>query len=238
MTISTGISGLNELAGGGFPERTINLISGPAGSAKTLFGMQFIFKGFTEYGEKGLFITLEESRENLLRASKAFGMDFDKFNGTDDIQLVDFGEMRKDLDLEEDVDLGIVSLRNLLDFIIKTVKETGATRLLIDSISAMGLYYNDVDEFRRELFRFCRILKDHDLTTVLITEANKSGETRFGIEQFISDSIIVLDYENVEGEYRRTITIYKMRFARHDPYKHPFLIMSDGIEIDSQETIY
>jgi len=238
MGVKTGIPGMDELTGGGFPEGTINLISGPAGSAKTLFGMQYIFKGFTDHGEKGLYISLEESRDNLTRAARSFGMDYDQFMGTDDIQLIDFGEIRKEIELQEDIDYGIVSLRNLLDFILQTIKVTGAKRLLIDSISAVGLYYSNIDEFRRELFRFCRILKDHDITTVLITESSQSGDTRFGIEQFIADSIIVLDYENVEGEYRRTLTIYKMRFTRHDPYKHPFLITKQGMEIDHEEIIY
>ena len=101
MSVKTGIPGMDELTDGGFPEGTINLISGPAGSAKTLFGLQYIFTGFTEHGEKGLFISLEESRDNLTRASKSFGMDYDQFMGTDNIQLIDFGEIRKEIELQE-----------------------------------------------------------------------------------------------------------------------------------------
>jgi circadian clock protein KaiC len=100
------------------------------------------------------------------------------------------------------------------------------------------LYYRNQDEFRRELFGFCRFLKEQEVTSLLITEAIETLGSRFDVEQFVADSIISLGYENVEGEYRRTITIYKMRFTRHEPYKHPFLIAKSGIEIDPEEIIY
>jgi KaiC/GvpD/RAD55 family RecA-like ATPase len=81
-------------------------------------------------------------------------------------------------------------------------------------------------------------LKDQDVTSLLITEAIETLRSRFDVEQFVADSIISLGYENVGGDYRRTVTIYKMRFTKHEPYKHPFLITKSGIDIDSEEIIY
>ena len=238
MRVKTGIEGLDELAGGGFPNETVNLLSGPAGSAKSLFGMQYVHGGAVDYNETGIFITLEESRDSVLRAAKSYGMDLETLEKTGKLHLLDFGEIRTDIDMGQEMNLGVVSFKNLRDFLTKLIQKTGATRLVIDSISAIGLYYSNMDELRRELFAFCRFLKSQKVTSLLITEAVDSQKTRFDVEQFVADSIISLGYENVEGEYRRTITIYKMRFTKHEPYKHPFLITKTGIEIDSEEIIY
>ena len=238
MRVKTGIEGLDELAGGGFPGETVNLLSGPAGSAKSLFGMQYVHNGAVEHDDVGIFITLEESRDNVLRAAKSYGMDLEALEKTGKLHLLDFGEIRADVDMDSEKELGIVSFKNLRDFLTKLIQKTGANRLVIDSISAIGLYYSNMEELRRELFAFCRFLKSQKVTSLLITEAVENQKTRFDVEQFVADSIISLGYENIDGEYRRTITIYKMRFTKHEPYKHPFLITKTGIEIDSEEIIY
>ena len=238
VRVKTGITGLDELIDGGFPNNTVNLLAGPAGSAKSLFGMKYIYNGAVENDDTGIFITLEESRRSILRAAKAYGLDFESLESSGKLHLMDFGEMRTDIDMSEEMKLGIVSFKNLRDFLERHIKKTGARRLVIDSISAIGLYYSSMEELRRELFVFCRFLKNQNITSVLITEAVESHKSRFDVEQFVADSIISLGYENVEGEYRRTITIYKMRFTKHEPYKHPFLITKNGIEIDYEEIIY
>ena len=238
MRVKSGIIGLDELAGGGFPDNTVNLLSGPAGSAKSLFGMQYVYNGVVENDDAGIFITLEESRDSVLRAAKAYGMNLEELESSGKLHLLDFGEIRADIDMNEEVELGVVSFKNLRDFLEKHISKTGASRLVIDSISAIGLYYSSMEELRRELFAFCRFLKSQNITSLLITEAVENHKTRFDVEQFVADSIISLGYENVEGEYRRTITIYKMRFTKHEPYKHPFLITNTGIEIDHEEIIY
>ncbi len=238
MRVKSGIEGLDELAGGGFPNETVNLLSGPAGSAKSLFGIQYVHNGAVDFNDTGIFITLEESRDSVIRAAKSYGMDLEGLEKTSKLHLLDFGEIRTDIDMGQEMELGVVSFKNLRDFLTKIIQKTGATRLVIDSISAIGLYYSNMDELRRELFAFCRFLKSQKVTSLLITEAVENQKTRFDVEQFVADSIISLGYENVDGEYRRTITIYKMRFTKHEPYKHPFLITKTGIEIDSEEIIY
>ena len=238
MRVKTGIIGLDELIGGGFPNNTVNLLAGPAGSAKSLFGMKYIYNGAVEYGDTGIFVTLEESRASILRASNAYGLDLEGLEKSGKLHLMDFGEMRTDMDMTEEMKLGIVSFKNLRDYLERHIKKTGAKRLVIDSISAIGLYYSNMEELRRELFVFCRFLKSQNITSVLITESVESHRSRFDVEQFVADSIISLGYENFKGEYRRTITIYKMRFTKHEPYKHPFLITKTGIEIDHEEIIY
>jgi KaiC/GvpD/RAD55 family RecA-like ATPase len=107
----------------------------------------------------------------------------------------------------------------------------------LDSITAAGIYYSSGEEMRRELFRFSRFLRDSGITSIMISETVDGKDSRYGIEEFIADSFIRLDYESTTGEYRRTLTVRKMRFTKHDPLKHPFLIMENGIEVSPDEVI-
>lgn len=237
MRIGTGIDGLDALMKGGFPERTINLLGGPAGSGKSLMAMQFVYNGAMKFEEPGIFVALEESRENILRAAGQYGMDLERMEEKGLLSVIDFGELRKDYTSEDEREIGIVSFSTLQEFLENLLKRTEAKRLVIDSIGAASLYYASIDSLRRELFKFCRFLKEQGITSVLVTESSAKNLTRFDVEQFVADSLIILGYENVNGEYRRTVTIYKMRFTKHDPYKHPFLILGDGIEVSEEEII-
>ena len=126
--VPTGISGLDDLISGGFPEETVNLVSGPAGSAKSLIAMQFIYNGVVNQGETGIYLTLEEPRENIIRAMTAYGMDIEKYEKEGKLLLLDMGEVRKRADTDEDVDIvGFEGLKQLLDNMLKF---SGAKRLL------------------------------------------------------------------------------------------------------------
>lgn len=238
MRLPTGITGLDDLIEGGFPKNTVNLIVGPTGSAKSLFGTQFIFNGAKYFGQNGIFLALEESRDNVLRAVKNFDMDFEGYEKEGTINLIDFGEIRRSCDTEEELKGEIASLATIQNFLNNYISASGVKRVVIDSISAIGLYYPNIENLRRELFRFCRFLKDMDVTSVLISETGAENGLRCNVEHFVSDSVIMLGYENVNNEFRRTITVYKMRFTKHDPYKHPFLITREGIEIWANEQIF
>lgn len=225
--INTGIEGLDELVNGGFPERTVHLIRGPTGSAKTLFGLQYIQEGVDE-GEKGLFLSVEESRENMRRAVESFNLDWGPYeNG--DAYMIDYGEIRRG-----NLDESYLAFDELQEFLDNFLESDEIHRLAIDSISAVSLYYSSTEKLRRSLFEFCRFLKDKDIVTLLIAETEK---TSIGVEGFVTDSVINLGYEYFDGEFRRSLKISKMRFTKHDPYKHPFLIMDDGIEISVEEIL-
>ncbi len=212
---------------GGFPEGTVNLLKGPAGSAKTLFGLQFI-QGGIERGEKGLFLSLEESRENMRRAVESFSLDWEPYE-TGKAYLIDYGELRRG-----DLQNSLISFSEIQDFLDNFLEGEKIQRLVIDSISAVSLYYTSPEKLRRSLFEFSRFLKDKDLISVLISE---SEDSRLNVEGFVSDSFINMGYEDFKGEFRRSIKITKMRFTRHDPYKHPFLILDGGIDISVEEVL-
>ncbi len=238
--VHTGIPGLDELTEGGFPENTVNLVAGPTGSAKTLFGMQFIYYGAKDYNDIGIYLTLEERRENLQRAMKSFGMDVDKYEKDGKVILVDVGKIRKKLHSEKDVKKGIVGFAKLQNFLESFLKSTQAKRLVLDSITAAGLFYKEPEILRQELFAFTAFLQEMEITSLVITESlNEIGDvTRYGVEQFIADSFITLGLERISGELRRSITIRKMRFTRHNTKVHPLLIMSDGIVIEPESEVF
>ncbi len=236
--VPTGIEGLDELLQGGFPERTVNLVSGPAGSGKSLLSLEYIFNGAREFGDTGVYITLEESRENIERAMLNYKMDFQALEDQGKFYLIDLGDLRKEVDTAEEIETGLLAFSTLTEFLQKHLSVTHAKRVAIDSVTAVGLYYTSVEVLRREMFRFARMLKEFGVTSLLITESLENQQlTRYGIEQFIADSFITLGLEDVKGELRRTITVRKARFTRHDTATHPLLITENGLEVAAEEKV-
>ncbi|MDG6219954.1 MAG: ATPase domain-containing protein [Candidatus Thermoplasmatota archaeon] len=234
--LSSGITGLDKLIGGGFPENTASLISGPAGSGKTIFCLHFLLEG-AKQGERGLYISLEESREELERAMEGFTLDLKKMKEQGMIRFIDLGEMRRDLDLERRKKM--VAFNTLSSTLSRMIEETKATRLVVDSLSAAGLPYRSSEELREDLFCFVRDLKDQKVSSLLISESLENGAlTRYNIEQFVADTFIVLGLEEIKGDLRRTLTVRKMRFTNHDTAKHPFLIRKSGIHVAADEKVF
>ncbi|MEW5937887.1 MAG: ATPase domain-containing protein [Candidatus Thermoplasmatota archaeon] len=236
--VPTGIHGFDELIGGGLPERSVSLVSGPAGSAKSLLAMQFIYNGVKDYGEPGIFITLEESRDNILRAMSSYGIEIERYEKDGKLVLLDMGEIRRRCNLAEDV--AVVGFEALSDLLDNLLNLTRAKRLSLDSLTAVGLHYEDSPGIlRRELFKFASILREKEVTSLLVTESIEGGAlTRYGIEQFIADAFVVLGLEEVKGELRRTLTVRKMRFTKHDTTKHPILIGPAGINVSAESKVF
>lgn len=230
--VATGIGGFDRLVGGGLPRGTVNLLAGPAGSGKSLFGLHFVHHGAADGGEPGLYLVLEENREGVARALATYGMDVGPLERDGRLLLVDMGGLRAD-DPQ-----GVVGFSHLQDFLAAALPRTGAKRLVVDSLSAVGLFYPNPEQLRLEMFAFCRFLRARDVTTLLITESIEGGPlTRFGVEQFVADSFIHLDLEEIKGDLRRTLTVRKMRFTRHDASKHPVHITPTGMVVLDQEKV-
>lgn len=228
--VKSGIEGFDQLCEGGLPEGSVTLVSGPAGSAKSLFGLEFIYSGAKKYGEPGILILVEEPRRNLYRTAKRYNFEIEKLEAEGKILVLDLGEIRA---LDE-----LVNFESLRSYIANSARENNATRIVVDSLSGIGVAYSGEDLLRKEMFKFVRFLTESGFTSILISEAPEGKLTKYDFEKFLVDGLIMLNYENVKGEYRRTLTIYKMRFTRHDPYKHPFIISKTGIEIEPDEVIF
>lgn len=237
--VSTGITGLDELIQNGFAENTVNLVSGPAGGGKSLMAMQFIYNGAKKFGDVGIYMTLEENRENIIKAMSNYGMDIEEMEREKKLYLLDMSGIRRKC-ADEDMEEGMVGFKALEKLLENLLSYSGAVRIAIDSVTAIGLYYGESPgSLRREMFRFCGFLKEKNITSLLITESLEGGElTRYGIEQFVADSFIVMGLEDVKGELRRTVTVRKMRFTKHDTAKHPLLITSTGMNISADAKVF
>lgn len=228
--VPTGIRGLDQLIGGGFPRNSLNLISGPAGSGKSLFSLQFLANGARLYGEAGVYLALEEGRASVRRAAAEFGLDFDAAGGA--LHVVDLGEIRGR------GGAGAVGFGEVRDFLRAFLEASKVHRLVVDSLPVLGLSYRSPEALREELFGFARFLREQDVTSLTITESLEDAAlTRYGVEQFVADSFIVLALEKVKGELRRTVTVRKMRFTKHDTGTHPFFITPHGVEVSAEERV-
>ena len=227
----TGIEGFDRLVQGGFPRGSVNLIAGPAGSGKTLFAIQFAHNGATLFDEPAAYLALEESRESVDRVMAGFGMDLKGLEEAGKFFLIDLGAIRAGSSRD-----GVaVGLRDLEDFLRSCIASTHIRRLVVDSVSAVALHYRSPAELREEMFAFTRFLRDTGVTSLLITEAPEGGRlTRFGVEQFLADSFLHLALEDVKGELRRTLTVRKMRFTKHDTGKHPVHVTREGLVVSEE----
>ena len=226
--VASGIEGLDRLIQGGFSPGSVNVVAGPAGSGKTLFALHFAYGGASEHEEPAAYLALEEGRDSVERVMTGFGMDFERLEEAGKFLLVDLGAIRAGSSRD-----GLaVGLEELEDFLRSLIASTHAKRVVVDSVSAVSLRYKSLPELREEMFAFTRFLRESKVTSLLVTESPDGGKlTRFGIEQFLSDSFVHLALDEIKGELRRTLTVRKMRFTRHDTGRHPVHITGDGMVV-------
>lgn len=214
--INTGIPGLDDLIEGGIPENFITLVSGTSGTGKTTFCMQFLAEGVKKYNEKGLYIGLGEDIEIIQKAMSNYGMDLDKLADQDDLVFADIPA----LDIDE--------VRTLLEGISDDTK-----RLVIDPLSALLFRYRDM-ELRQKVRELIEIIRAKNITALITTELpeDSSGISRFGIEDFLSDGIIVLYYFREGAKRYRGLEVRKMRGTNHSSDIHLYKINSgQGIQV-------
>jgi KaiC/GvpD/RAD55 family RecA-like ATPase len=227
--IKTGIKGFDELIEGGFIPETVNLITGQAGSGKSLFGMQFIYNGIRFYDETGIFITLEEGSENIRKTMLTHNMDIDKYINEGKLYIIDLGEVEKDT---SKTTRRIRGFESLAEFLLNLIKISHAKRVVVDSLSAIAIHYETSGDLRQGLFRFGRFLKENHVTSLLTSESISPEQiTRFNVEEFISDSFIQLMLREEDGLLNRYILVRKIRFSTHSSRIHKYQIIADGIQI-------
>ncbi|WP_456475300.1 ATPase domain-containing protein [Candidatus Pyrohabitans sp.] len=230
--VRTGIPGLDNLfAAGGFPKgNTILLIGGP-GSGKSIFGMQYVYAGITEYDEPGIFITFEETPEKIRRNMRAFGWELEELESKEMLIIMDAVTYRISGDVDEETLRSGLDVDNLIANLDDAISAIGAERVVIDSLSVMGLYAHDEFEKRTKLLRLSNLLSMRNVTSLVITEASSAdiGIKEFPIESFIFDGVLSLRLDTETQD--RKISIRKMRGTKHVIGSFKFSINPDGIEL-------
>ena len=185
----TGIGGLDEITRGGLPQGRSTLVTGGTGSGKTLLGLQFLVAGAREYGEPGVLVTFEESAEKVSANVASLGFDLD---GLQRDGLLVVHAFR--LDPSEVVETGEFDFEPLFLLLGDTIERIGAKRVVLDTIELLFGAFRDQAIVRAELGRLFRWLEDHAVTAIMTGERGDTGLTRQGIEEYVSDCVIVLDH--------------------------------------------
>ncbi len=228
--IKTGIPGFDFIANGGLPKGRITLISGTAGSAKTVFAVQFLAEAIRQGNDNGVFVTFEESPADIRRNMLGFGWDIQKWEDEGRWIFVDASPQPG----EEAMVVGNYDLGALLARIDHAVQKVGASRVSMDSLGALFTQFADGSTVRSELLRISSALKRMNITAVMTAEcATDYGEiTRFGVEEFVVDNVIILRNSLEDEKRRRTVEILKFRGTGHQKREFPFTVLSgEGIVV-------
>jgi circadian clock protein KaiC len=232
----TGISGFDELTFGGLPAGRPTLICGAAGSGKTLFAMTFLLNGILRFGERGVLVSFEERVSDMVANCASLGYDLNAMMTSGDL-LIDHVRIERS-EIQEAGEYGLDGLFIRLGYAIES---TGARRVVIDTIEALFSAFSDVSVLRAEIRRLFGWIKDHGLTAIITAESGEGELTRHGLEEYVSDCVIVLDNRVHDEIATRRLRVVKYRGSTHGTNEYPFLIDSEGISVlpvTSQPTAY
>ena len=222
----TGIRGLDEITGGGLPRGRSTLVMGNAGCGKTLMGLEFLIRGVLEEGEPGLFVAFEETQEELIQNVRSLGWDMEALIA-DNRLYVDHVLV----DPQEIIETGAYNLEGLFVRLGLGIETVGAKRLVLDTIESLFSGFRDTGILRAELRRLIRWLKERGVTTLFTGELGPDGNTRHGIEDYVSDCVIRLDHRIVDQISTRRLRVAKYRGSAHGTNEYPFIIGETGFEI-------
>jgi circadian clock protein KaiC len=222
--LPTGIPGFDDVTEGGLPKGRTTLVSGTAGSGKTVLAAQFLSEGINQFGEAGVFITFEESPEEIRRNLRTLGWHVEEWEANGHWAFVDASPQVD----EEIVEIGSYDLSGLLARIQNAVIKTHAKRVAMDSLGAIFSRFSNSTVIRSELFRIASALKQMGVTAIMTAERREEyGDiSRFGVEEFVTDNVIILRNVLEEEKRRRTLEILKFRGTNHHKGEYPFTISS------------
>ncbi len=222
----SGIQGLDEITQGGLPKGRPTLICGSAGCGKTLFAMEFLVRGATEYDESGVFMAFEETAAELTQNVLSLGFDLAELVAQKKLAL-DYVRVERS-EIEE---TGEYDLEGLFVRLGHAIDTTGAKRVVLDTIESLFAGLSNQGILRAELRRLFRWLKDKGVTAVITAERGEGGLTRHGLEEYVSDCVILLDHRVTEEISTRRLRIVKYRGSVHGNNEYPFLIDEQGISV-------
>ena len=229
--IKTGIPGMDEILGGGIPERNVVLLSGGPGTGKSIFSQQFIYRGL-EMGEPGVYVTLEEHPLQVKKNMENFGWKVDEYEEEGKFAIVDaftagigsYAEKEKYVVRDPD------DVRELIDVLRRAINDVGAKRVVIDSVTT--LYLTKPVAARNVVFQLKKVLAGLGCTALFVSQVSvaERGFGGPGVEHGV-DGIIRLDLDEIDGELKRSLIVWKMRGTAHSMKRHAFEITDKGIVI-------
>ncbi len=222
----TGIKGFDEITEGGLPKNRITLICGNTGCGKTLLGIDFLINGATNYHEPGIFMSFEETEDELYKNVASLNLDLHGLVARKKI-LIEYVLLER-RDIQESGEFNLEGLFIRLEHAIDAI---GAKRVVLDSIESLFAGVTDAGILRLEIKRLFRWLKDKQVTAIITGELGQGSYTRHGLEEYISDCIILLDNRVREQISTRRIRVIKYRGSNHGTNEYPFVIDKDGLSV-------
>lgn len=223
---TTGIQGLDEITGGGLPNGRPTLVCGGAGCGKTLLGIEFLVRGAVQHDEPGVFLAFEETAEELTQNVRSLGFDLD--------ELIEKKKLAVDyihIERSEIEETGEYDLEGLFIRLGHAIDSIGAKRVVLDTLETLFSGLSNVSILRAELRRLFRWLKEKGVTAIITAERGNGLLTRHGLEEYVSDCVLLLDHR-VEGQIStRRLRIVKYRGSSHGTNEFPFLIDEGGISV-------
>jgi circadian clock protein KaiC len=222
----TGISGLDQITGGGLPRGRVTLVAGSAGAGKTLLGLQFLVAGARDYGEPGVLLTFEESAAKVADNVRSLGFDLDELQRDGLLAVLSFR-----VEPTEIIAAGEFDFEPLFVILDDAITRTGAKRVVLDTIEVLFGAFGADSIVRAELSRLARWLEDRGVTAIVTGERGDGSITRHGIEEYVSDCVIVLDHRVREEISTRRLRVVKYRGSAHGTNEYPFFISARGFVV-------
>lgn len=222
----TGISGLDEITRGGLPKGRPTLVCGSAGCGKSLLGIEFLIRGIMQFGEPGVLMTFEENSEDIKKNVASLGFNLDELIRNKKL-FIDYVTVNRQ-EIEENGEYDLEGLFIRMDYAIRSV---GAKRVMLDTIETLFSGLTNQAVLRSEIARLFKWLKDKGMTTVITGERGEGALTRQGLEEYVSDCVILLDHRIIDQISTRRMRVVKYRGSVHGTNEYPFLIDEKGLSV-------
>ena len=238
--IKSGIPGLDEALEGGLPRNYAYAIIGAPGSGKTVFGAQFLYRGATQYGENGVYVSLEEPTHSIANTMLRFNWNLFDLESQGKLVLLDASPHQDSPNAEMKIRGGSVGtekfdLDGLLGALAHARKNVAAKRCVIDSLMSMAPLYTHQGEFRFRLVRFLRALSELELTTLILTESQAPVIKEHGLDSILANGTILFHTVSEKDSLNQLIEIPKMRGVKVQRRAMPYRITESGFEVRTQE---